>query len=357
MANYSITKRASKNGNSYSVRVRSKEKGVVIFSKSKSFKSKVLAVKWAKSTVNKVESNLDNTTFDLIECTLGQLIERYLEMKQKSGRPIGRSAFFAFRQILNYPIAKILTNRLNAKDIVNFAIDRRDSPSTPSPSTIAVDISCLRKVLKIARPLLGINITDQAVTEAYPALHDLKLISRSDRRERRLQGDEFQLLLTSLKRKESHPHCQIPYHDIFLLSILTCCRISELCNMQWKDLNIDNATIIVRDRKNPNGSIGNNSVLPLLGDALNIVRRQPKLDNRIFPFNSKSITTGFRRTINQLGIKNLRYHDLRREGASRLIEEGYSLEETARITGHNDLNILWKVYISIHPHHFRTKRK
>lgn len=355
MANYSISKRVGKNGTVFSVRVRSKEKGIVTFSQSKTFHTKAAATKWAKITVNKVENNNDNTSFALIDCNLSELIDRYVSMKQESGNPLGRTAYCAYRQIQQYPIAKMLTNKISAKDIVSFAIDRRNSVSKPGPSTVAVDISCLRKVFKIAKSLLGVNVSDQLIIDAYPALHDLKLVARSNQRERRLMGNEFQQLLEHLKIKELHRYCKIPYHDLFLLSIYTCCRISELCELRWDDINYLNQTIVVRNRKNPNGSMGNNSELPLLGEALPIIQRQPQLDKRIFPFNSKSVTTGFRNTRQKLGIKDLRYHDLRREGASRLIESGYSLEETARVTGHKDLNVLWRVYVAIHPQHFVRK--
>jgi integrase len=122
--------------------------------------------------------------------------------------------------------------------------------------------------------------------------------------------------------------------------------------MRWEDLDYQARTIVIRDRKNPNGSQGNNSILPLLGTALNIIERQPRVDDRIFPYNSRSITSGFRRTLKKLGIKDFRYHDLRREGASKLIERGFTVEEAARITGHKDLNILWQVYVVMTPTHF-----
>ena len=122
--------------------------------------------------------------------------------------------------------------------------------------------------------------------------------------------------------------------------------------MRWEDVDYQARTIIIRDRKNPSGSLGNNSILPLLGTALNIIERQPRVDDRIFPYNSRSITSGFRRSLKKLGVTDLRYHDLRREGASKLIERGLSIEEAARITGHKDLNILWQVYIVMNPVHF-----
>jgi integrase len=47
---------------------------------------------------------------------------------------------------------------------------------------------------------------------------------------------------------------------------------------------------------------------------------------------------------NKLGIEDLRYHDLRREGVSHLFEK------VAQVTSHINLNILWLVYTQLFPH-------
>ena len=76
---------------------------------------------------------------------------------------------------------------------------------------------------------------------------------------------------------------------------------------------------------------------------------------RSFPYNPKSVTAGFQRTRNALGIEDLRYHDLRREGASRLFEAGFSIEEVAQVTGHRSLNVLWQVYTELYPKSLHEK--
>lgn len=356
MAYYSITKTTRKNINVYRVRVRNKESGVITFSKSKTFQNKAAAVKWAKGMVHKIERHLVDVDMELVDCTVAELITKYLDAKQNSNRPIGRTALYTLQNIAKSDFAKMLVSKINASDVVSYCLERKTSDSSPSPATLSVDVSCIRKVFRVGKSMFGINVDDRPIVDAYPALHDLRLISRSNERERRLEGNEFEILLDALKEKQQHHCCLIPYHDIFLISILTCCRISEVCKLRWRDLDVKQKTIVVRDRKNPNGSIGNHCILPLLGDALDIILRQPQTDERIFPFNSRSITAGFRRTRNKLNISDLRYHDLRREGASRLIEMGYSVEETARVTGHRDLNVLWRVYVNIRPQHFLERK-
>lgn len=96
-------------------------------------------------------------------------------------------------------------------------------------------------------------------------------------------------------------------------------------------------------------------IVPLLAGSFDIVMRQPTSDDLIFPYNATSVTAGFQRVRNELGITDLRYHDLRREGASRLFEKGYSIEEVAQVTGHRNLNILWQVYTQLFPHKLHDK--
>ncbi len=52
---------------------------------------------------------------------------------------------------------------------------------------------------------------------------------------------------------------------------------------------------MVEDRKDPRKKAGNHMLVPLLGEAWEILQRQPKTDELIFPYNGKSVTAGFQR--------------------------------------------------------------
>ena len=196
--------------------------------------------------------------------------------------------------------------------------------------------------------------------EAVPVLIEMKLIGKSQKRTRRPTSEEIDKLKVSLKERMAfRPNAQnsIPFIDILDFSILSCMRIGEVCALRWEDLNQLHKTILVRDRKDPRKKTGNHLLVPLLGGAFEIVMQQPQHHELIFPYNSRSVTAGFQRVRNQLGIEDLRYHDLRREGASQLFEKGYTLEEVAQVTGHRDLNILWQVYTQLFPHKLHEKDK
>ncbi len=78
--------------------------------------------------------------------------------------------------------------------------------------------------------------------------------------------------------------------------------------------------------------------------------RQPKVGALIFSYNARSVIAGFQIVRIKLGIVDLRYHDLRREGSSRLFEAGYLIEEVAQVTWHRNFNIPWQVYTQLYPH-------
>ncbi|HAJ4166563.1 TPA: tyrosine-type recombinase/integrase, partial [Escherichia coli] len=184
---------------------------------------------------------------------------------------------------------------------------------------------------------------------ARPYLLKLGLIGKSNRRNRRPASDELDMLIEGLQQRSTHKCSKIPFVDILKFSVWSCMRIGEVCRLRWEDLDQEQKSILVRDRKDPRKKEGNHMKVALLGEAWDIVQRQPKKSEFIFPYNSTSVTAGFQRVRSKLGIKDLRYHDLRREGASRLFEAGFSIEEVAQVTGHRSLNVLWQVYTELYP--------
>jgi integrase len=68
---------------------------------------------------------------------------------------------------------------------------------------------------------------------------------------------------------------------------------------------------------------------------------EPQARGRVFKFTSNSLKSKWRKRIKELGIVDLRFHDLRHEAISRLAELGtLNLLELASITGHKSLAML-----------------
>lgn len=95
--------------------------------------------------------------------------------------------------------------------------------------------------------------------------------------------------------------------------------------------------LIFKDRKDPRRKIGNNQTVPLINGSFDIVMRQPRTSEFIFPVQGDSWSSLFPRACDELEIVDLRLYDLRHEAISRLVESRkYSIPEMMLITGHKD---------------------
>ena len=130
---------------------------------------------------------------------------------------------------------------------------------------------------------------------------------------------------------------ELPMRDLLDFAIGSAMRLGEVLRLRWADLDEARSLIVVRDRKDPHRKDGNDQEVPLLAvggiDPLAIILRQPR-GERVFPFAEDSVGRAWRRAVLALGIKDLRWHDLRHEGVSRLFEAGFTIEQVALVSGH-----------------------
>lgn len=353
MASYSIETRKLKSGElRYKTTIIVKKNSRIIHRESKTFRKKDLARTFGKNRVTELESQ---GVLKAKTVPLGELLDMYMNDRDLWDNS-GRTKQYVIKMLRGCDIANIDSNSLETAELIEHCRIRKGAGA--QPATINHDVAYLRSVMKKAKPVFRVLANFAIFEEAVPVLTDMKLIGKSQKRTRRPSGEELELLREALRKRQSfrpNGKTRIPYLDILEFSILTCMRIGEVCTILWDDLDEKNKTVLVRDRKDPRKKEGNHMIVPLLGESFDIAMRQDKRNAYIFPYNSRSVTAGFQRVRNELGIEDLRYHDLRREGASRLFEKGYSIEEVAQVTGHRNLNILWQVYTQLYPNKLHEK--
>tara|TARA_R110001592_G_C13121800_1_gene745857 strand:- start:681 stop:1760 length:1080 start_codon:yes stop_codon:yes gene_type:complete len=353
MASFTITKRPKANGDfSYRCAIVVKKNNAIIHRESKTFRKKELARTFGKKRVQEIENEELGYKKTVL---LSDLLDLYIEDKHLWGTT-GRTKRYVIQMLRDCEIANIQSNKLKTSDLIKHCKIRQAAGA--KPSTVYHDVCYLRAVMKKAQPVFDIEANTVIFDEALPTLIDMGLIGKSDKRTRRptqVELEKLRIALEIRQNQKANGNVRIPYLDILDFSILTCMRIGEVCKLKWEDLNRKHKTIIVRDRKDPRKKEGNHMIAPLLGESFNIAVKQPDDNELIFPYNPRSVSAGFQRVRNDLGITDLRYHDLRREGASRLFEQGYSIEEVAQVTGHRNLNILWQVYTQLFPHKLHDK--
>lgn len=353
MAYYNIVKRPRADGTvRYRCTAGVKEGGKHLHRETRTFGKLAQAKTWGAKRVAELEENGVPNINDIGKMIVGDLLKRYINDPNLGGKA-GRTKRYVLDMLLDCDIADVLLTDLSTSHVIEHCRQRNGAGA--GPSTVNHDVSYLSSVLASAKPVYGIDYTTNPATDARPLLLQMGLIGKSKRRSRRPVSDELDRLLEGLEARSDHVAAKIPFVDILNFSILSCMRVGEVCKIRWEDVDEKQKAVLVRDRKDPRKKSGNHMLVPLLGETWDIVQRQSKTSELIFPYNSRSVTAGFQRVRNTLGIEDLRYHDLRREGASRLFEAGFSIEEVAQVTGHRSLNVLWQVYTELYPKSLHDK--
>lgn len=136
--------------------------------------------------------------------------------------------------------------------------------------------------------------------------------------------------------------------DIMWFAVYSARREDEICRLLWIDNDPKTRTGLVRDLKHPRTKMGNHRRFRYTQQAWDIVQRQHRTTDRIFPYKAASIKEAFRNACISLGIDDLHFHDLRHEATSRLFERGYEIHEAAQFTLHSSWRDL-KRYTHLKP--------
>lgn len=324
-----------KRNDKYRVLIRkSKQKPI-----SKSFPTKAMAQRWMTRT----EAELSNNTFvqDSSDALLSDLIDRYIE-EFDAIKPFGKSKSSALN-LLREGIGSKRLHELTEAELLSHFL--RVAEGGAGPATVQQYLIYLRGVLVAARTYWKLPY-DMGVLESVAArLRRQGLVGSSVKRERRPTADELNRICNHL---DERPHTAIPASTIVRFAAVSAMRLSEITRIRWDDLNVTKKTVLVRSRKHPFMKALNHQTVPLLGEMFDIVMTQPRAAPFIFPYNPDSVSAAFERACDALGIDDLRFHDLRHEGVSRLFEQGYSAMEVMMVSGHRDVNSL-KRYLQIAP--------
>ncbi len=298
------------------------------------FETKGAAQRWARQ----VELDMDHgrVAGGVVTGTVGDLLDRYARELHVLGRAPSRNKQSVL-DILNAGLGEVPVRRLSADRIIDYAKKRHAAGA--GPVTINIDLSYLGGVLRMAKAVWRLDVSDEPVRDARAGLAHLGLTGRSRQRDRRPKPQELRQLFDYW---QGNPRMRLPMVDIVNFAIGTAMRLGEIVGLRWADFSPSERLLTIRDRKHPREKRGNDEVVPLLAvrgiDPVSIIDAQPRGNDRIFPFKAESVGAAFERACAKCGIDDLRFHDLRHEGVSRLFEIGLSIERVALVSGHKD----WK---------------
>ena len=324
-----ILVRPRKNGTkSYQAQLVIKRDGKIVHREQQTFDRRQAASAWLerKETELNRPGGLEAALVD--DPPLSDVIERYVSESLKA---IGRTKAQVLRAIKSYTIANKICSEIGSDDLVDLARQLNDGRT---PQTVQNYLSHLGAIFTIARPAWKYPLDPAAMKDALVVCKKLGLISKSRERDRRPTLDELNRTLVHFEGREKRRQGTLPLIKIIPFAIFSTRRQEEIVTIQWRDLDVTNSRVLVRDMKNPGEKIGNNVWCDLPPEALRIILSMPKTSDRIFPFTSDAISAAFTRGVAFLGIEDLHFHDLRHDGVSRLFEMGLSIPRAASVSGH-----------------------
>lgn len=268
--------------------------------------------------------------------TLGMMLTRY-ENEVTLFKKAPHSEQIRIGIISRLNIATLPIELINRDVVLRFISQIRKR--NISDSTVRKYLMLLSAVFTTAKKRWGISLNNP--------IREIEIPSNGKPRDRRVEPGEFDRIVDQIR--SSHP-----IKELLILSIETACRRGELLKLNWKDVDIENQTAVLRDTKN-----SETRVIPLSRSAINILLSLKRTTSpKVFNLSKNSLTSAWgtakkrardqyiadcneKSIIPQSGyIIDLRWHDLRHEGTSRLFEHGLDLMEVASVTGHKTLSML-----------------
>jgi integrase len=331
----------------YTAMVRLRKGKTLIHQEAKTFSHRGAAASWAKFREVELQKPGALDQAQQGETSLAALIRWYIDSFFEIA-VWQRTKQTSLEFLEKHQIGEVNALRITSAMLVDHV--RRRRADGAGPATVANDLTWIGVVLRAAKSVKELPVNPIVVDEARTACHELRLIGKSRRRDRRPMPDELVRLREHFEHRDRRS--VIPMNDIVDFAIESTRRQAEICRLKKADNHPKTRTGMVRDAKHPTAKEGNHRRFKYTPEAWVIAERQVNDSEFVFPYDPKSVGTAFTRACHILGIVDLRFHDLRHEGTSRLFERGYQIHEVAQFTLHESWNEL-KRYTNLRPENIR----
>lgn len=314
----------------------------------KTFEQKADAVRWAKTVELAIErGEIDSIDQRTQKITVGEVIDEYTRIKLPTLVGPGMRKIELAR--IDKAFGPLYIANLRAPVINQWVLALADQPPGSkkklSPGTVTHHINRLSGLVEFARRHMGVYIPENPV----------RLVTRpklTPGRTRRLREQEEARLLECAQETPRLP-------QLITLALETAMRLGELLALRWEFVDLQAQTAHVPLSKN--GEARTVALSKAAVAAFKYLKRTKvtEINGKVFHWaRSDSVTHTWTRLIkraqacqaaamqtagalaDQQFLVDLRFHDLRHEGTSRLFEKGLGLMEVASMTGHKNIAML-----------------
>jgi len=330
-----IYKRISKSGKvSYRAQVRIKGHPTL----SHTCKEKTKAERWARKMEIAISDGQSMAILEAKKHTLSELIDRYkkdvLSHKQKQRTDI-LNHLEVWRGLLGSYSLIALRPELISRARAEIALRKTPKGGNKTLTTINRYMGTLSVVLSYGyKHLEWLEVNPIEKVKKHPEPRG---------RTRYLDEAERKRLLDACK---ASPNPLL--YPVVLMAITTGARRNEILSLRWEDINLDAmptaGQAILKDTKN-----GEQRTITIIEPALSVMRKlKAKGKDGKYAFYARrdtgeehpaDITKSWYKVLDDVGIKDFRFHDLRHSFASYLAMANRSLAEIAELMGHKTLQM------------------
>lgn len=334
------------------------------YSEAKTFATKKAAQAWAR----KRESLLESEGIPLPESalTVAEACNQFLLYLKSTPAGVGRSREQTIAAMGRHPFfTDLQLSQAKISDWLEYMEVRTKGELLPDGryvggcggARLKDDMTYLRTVIKHAQKVWGVLVDTVGFDDAVDMAWKNGTLTVSKARDQRFTVEDLDKIMAFWMRERTgrgaHMGTKIPMLLIIPFLIFSTRREAEMCRIRWDDLDRERCRVLVREMKHPRKKRSNDVWVYLPPRAMSIIEKMPRVDERIFPYEGKTISKQFRSARDWAGVdKNLRLHDLRHEGISHYFELGYDIPRVAQISGHQSWAMLGRYTHLVDVRHF-----
>jgi len=299
-------------------------------SQRESFRTRSLAKKWIQDTESAIRDGRHFKTAEAKRHTLGELIDRFILQwlpKHPKHQAKQTALLTWWKNRLGHLLLSDLTSSVIADGRDALLSETTKRKRLRTSSTVNRYLASLSKALSIA-------VKEWGWLDDSP-MRKVSKPRETPGRERFLSLEEKDKLLDACKRSDNSF-----LFPLVSLSLLTAMRFGEIIKLEWEDIDFTHHTITLRETKN-----GDRRVIPLIDAVESLFKLCPTytVNASGLIFKSKrqnnqsgfiSVRKAFQNALQDAGIQNFRWHDLRHTAASYLAMNGATQGELMAILGH-----------------------
>jgi len=302
---------------------------------SKTFRTKRDAEDWSRRTEDEMVRGVYIQRSGSERMTLEAALKRYLAEITPTKKNSTQKGEISKAKTLTAELGKYSLAALSSDVIAGYR-DKRLSGKI-SNNTVRLELALLSHLYSTAIKEWGVGLTFNPVL-------NIRKPSPGDGRDRRLSPDEERHLLAAVNR---HSNPMLGW--IVCIALETGMRSSEISSLRRPQVDLAKRVIRLSDTKNDSSrtvplskrateafkAAMDNPVRPI--DCNLVFFGEPGKDGKRRPYAFTKVWAGLKK---KLGMHDLRFHDLRHEAVSRLVEGGLSDQEVSAISGHKSMQML-----------------